>query len=144
MPKFTGSKIVLLHRGQLLAYQRDRKPEIPYPGMWDLPGGGREADESPSECAIRETWEEFGVRVDQESIVWEKHYPAPNPTDLGSYFLVADFPDGFGEVSFGEEGQQWRIMAVEDFLDHPEVVNQLKMRLRHYLAENPRALFDRK
>lgn len=139
---FKGSKIALLHRGQLIAYQRDQKPDIPYPGMWDLPGGGREEDETPSECAIRETWEEFGVRVDKNSIVWEKYYPSDMPTAPGSYFLVAHFPDGFGDVIFGHEGQQWKIIAIEDFLAHPEVVNQLKVRLRDYLAEHPHHALD--
>lgn len=44
---FSGAKIALLCDGQLLTYQRDDKPGIPWPGLWDLPGGGRESDESP-------------------------------------------------------------------------------------------------
>ncbi len=67
---FKGAKIALLFQGLLIAYQRDQKPEIPFPGMWDLPGGGREDDESPVECAIRETREEFDIAVDPAWIVW--------------------------------------------------------------------------
>ncbi|RVE89918.1 hypothetical protein CN172_30815 [Sinorhizobium meliloti] len=52
-PAFTGSKIALIVGGGLITYKRDQKPDIPFPGMWDLPGGGREGDESPAECAIR-------------------------------------------------------------------------------------------
>lgn len=73
---FMGAKIVLLSGDQLLAYKRDNKPDIPFPGMWDLPGGGREGDESPAECALREVEEEFALRIDPGRIVWEREYPA--------------------------------------------------------------------
>lgn len=133
---FTGAKIALISRGRLIAYLRDQKDEIPFPGMWDLPGGGRELDETPLQCAIRETWEEFRVSVDPTSIVWERYYPSHTPTNPGSYFLVAKLDDGFGEVTFGEEGQQWEIMSIDGFLAHPGVVEHLKIRLQHYLSEN--------
>jgi 8-oxo-dGTP diphosphatase len=74
--------------------------------MWDLPGGGRELDETPLQCAIRETWEEFRISVEPSSIVWERYYPSHTPANPGSYFLVAKLDDGFGEIVFGEEGQR--------------------------------------
>ncbi|HEV7323091.1 MAG TPA: NUDIX hydrolase [Ensifer sp.] len=133
---FKGAKIALLFQEQLLAYQRDHKPDIPFPGMWDLPGGGREDDESPVECAIRETREEFDIAIDPEWIVWTRYYPALIATAPGSYFLVAKLEDGFGPIRFGDEGQQWATMSIADFLDHPDVVESLKSRLRDYLAED--------
>ena len=133
---FKGAKIALLYQGQLIAYQRDQKPEIPFPGMWDLPGGGRENDETPVECAIRETYEEFDIAIDPASIVWERYYPAPASMDPGNYFCVARLEHGFGQIKFGEEGQQWAIMSIADFLAHAEVIESLKNRLRDYLLEN--------
>lgn len=134
-PDFSGAKIALLSEGRLVAYQRDMKRDIPFPGMWDLPGGGREGGETPIDCAIRETQEEFGLAVDPCSIVWTRSYPGRTPESPVSYFLVADIGnDGFGAVSFGDEGQQWAIMTLRQFLDHPEVVSHLKHRLREYQA----------
>jgi 8-oxo-dGTP diphosphatase len=46
-------------RGEVLLLLRDNKPGIPYPNMWDLPGGHMEAGESPSECICREMREEL-------------------------------------------------------------------------------------
>ncbi|HEV7307615.1 NUDIX hydrolase [Ensifer sp.] len=133
---FNGAKIALLFQGRLIAYQRDQKPEIPFPGMWDLPGGGREDGESPIECAIRETREEFDIAVDPAWIVWTRYYPARIATDPGSYFLVGKLEQGFGPIRFGDEGQQWAMMSITDFLDHPDVVESLKSRLRDYLVES--------
>lgn len=46
--------------GRLL-YTRRRYP--PEPGGWCFPGGGVEAGETVEEAAVREVWEETGVRV---------------------------------------------------------------------------------
>lgn len=47
---FSGCKIALLHGDTILTILRDDIPTIPYPNMWDFPGGGREKDETPFEC----------------------------------------------------------------------------------------------
>jgi 8-oxo-dGTP diphosphatase len=57
---FAGAKLAALVDGHILTYRRDHKPGIPWPGLIDLPGGGREGDESPSACVLRELQEEFG------------------------------------------------------------------------------------
>jgi 8-oxo-dGTP diphosphatase len=133
-PDFTGAKIALLSEDSLIAYKRDMKPDIPFPGMWDLPGGGREGDETPVECAIREVQEEFGLLIGARSIVWTRHYPGRTPHAPVSYFLVANIDrDCFRSVEFGDEGEQWAIMTVDSFLGHPEVIRHLKHRLRDYL-----------
>ena len=38
-------------------------------------------------------------------------------------------------IRFGDEGQDWRLMSVVDFLAHPQGVPHLQERLQHYLAE---------
>jgi 8-oxo-dGTP diphosphatase len=122
-PDFSGAKIALLSEGSLIAYKRDKKPDIPFPGMWDLPGGGREGNETPVACAIRETREEFGLVIDVRSIIWTRHYPGRAPRSPVGYFLVANVDrDSFRSVEFGDEGEQWAIMSVDDFLRHPEVI----------------------
>ena len=55
---FSGAKLALFLGADLLVIKRDDRPDIPYPGYWDLPGGGREGDETPQACALRETYEE--------------------------------------------------------------------------------------
>lgn len=130
-----GAKIVLLSGDQLLAYKRDNKPDIPFPGMWDLPGGGREGDESPAECALREVEEEFALRIDPGRIVWVREYPARTAEAPSSFFLVARVEEGtFEAIHFGDEGERYEIMPAPAFLDHAGVVSHLKARFRDYLT----------
>jgi 8-oxo-dGTP diphosphatase len=132
---FSGSKISLLCEGTLLTYQRDEKPTIPWPGLWDLPGGGREGDETPLECAVRETREEFGLILDPEWIVWTRVYPGLGVNGLDTWFFVAQVPPGtFAAIHFGDEGQRWEVTTVDAFLANPQAIGHLQQRLRDYLS----------
>jgi len=60
MKRPVGAGIILINsKKEILLNLRDDIPEIPYPGMWDLPGGHPEGDESPEECVRREMMEEM-------------------------------------------------------------------------------------
>jgi 8-oxo-dGTP diphosphatase len=62
--KRSGTSIIFLNsRNEVLLFLRDDKPEIPYPGMWDLPGGHVEAGETPEACIVREMHEEIETDV---------------------------------------------------------------------------------
>ena len=73
---FTGCKITLFCGEELLTILRDDKKNIPWPNMWELPGGGREGDESPFECAAREVYEELGIHLNEDCLLWSKVYPS--------------------------------------------------------------------
>lgn len=133
-PRFSGAKIALLCDSQILIYQRDDKESIPWPGHWDLPGGGREGDETPVECAIRETHEEFGLTLDPGCIVWQRMYPAAGANGLDTWFLVARVPRGFfNHISFGNEGQRWEVTTLDAFLARTDAIEHLQERLKEYL-----------
>lgn len=65
---FHGAKAAILIGDRLLVTLRDDFDWIDFPGHWDLPGGGREGDESPRETAARETREE--VSLDLSRAEW--------------------------------------------------------------------------
>jgi 8-oxo-dGTP diphosphatase len=73
---FVGVKIGLLLEDKLIVIQRDNKPGLRFAGLWDFPGGGRDGQESPFECAAREIDEELAVTLKPSSIVWQtsRHY----------------------------------------------------------------------
>jgi 8-oxo-dGTP diphosphatase len=139
-PPFSGAKIALLCQGRLLTYQRDDKPDIPWPGLWDLPGGGREQGETPFACAARETREEFDLVLDPAWLTWTRVYPGQGANGLDTWFFVAQVPDGlFDEVTFGDEGQRWQVMEAAAFLQMDDAVVHLQQRLRAFFAESEKS-----
>ena len=132
---FAGAKLAVFLGQDLLVIQRDDKPDIPYPGHWDLPGGGREADESPMGCALRETREEVGLVLPPELLVWSKVYQRQHGR---VWFFAAHLPAAAaGEIRFGNEGQGWALMAPEAYCAHPLAVPHFADQLREYLAVRP-------
>lgn len=73
---FTGCKIALSCGDKLLTILRDDKASIPWANMWELPGGGREGDESPFESVAREVYEELGIHLTEDCLLWSKVYPS--------------------------------------------------------------------
>lgn len=134
---FSGAKIVLHCDGHLVAYLRDEKPEIPFPGRWDLPGGGREGDETPAQCSMREVEEEFGLNIPIERVSWSRRYESSAKGGMCTYFLVASIePEEIDRITFGDEGQQWRMMTFDEFLSEDHAVPDLQFRLRHWIIEH--------
>ena len=70
------SLLIVNDADQILLFLRDDTPKIPYPNMWDIPGGHVEPNETPEQCIVREMKEEMGLDI-----------PVP---DL---FRVTEFPD---------------------------------------------------
>ncbi len=132
---FMGAKIALVCGAELVAYKRDDTPAIPWPGLWDLPGGGREGAETPAGCALREVEEEFGLTLAPERVHWCRRYPGMLDPGRWSYFLAAEISQAeVAAIRFGEEGQYWQMMSIEDFLALPDAITQLQERLSDYLV----------
>lgn len=128
---FDGAKIALFHAGGLLVYLRDDRPELNWPGHWDLPGGGREGGESPQDCALRELEEEFGLRLMPSRLLWHRIY---GPAEKRVHFFAGHLAAReIAAIRFGDEGQFWRMMAIGDYLSHPLGVPNLQSRLRDCL-----------
>ena len=133
---FQGCKIALFCRDKLLTILRDDKENIPWPNMWELPGGGREGNESPFECAAREVYEELGIHLDEDCLLWSKIYPSVIFKDKQSVFMVGQLrQEQFDNITFGDEGQGYKLMPIEEFLGSDKVVPQFQDRVRDYLEE---------
>lgn len=133
---FRGAKIAVLRGGFVLTLQRDDLPGLPWAGWWDLPGGGREGEETPEACALRELHEELSVVLDPGTLVWRRSYPgAGRHGPLPNWFLVAE-ADGaeVAGIVLGDEGQDWCWMRVAEFMAAPRVIPHFRDRLGEYLA----------
>jgi 8-oxo-dGTP diphosphatase len=128
---FVGAKAAFFCEGRLLAYLRDEKPGLPWPGHWDLPGGGREGDEGPEACLLRELDEEFGLALQADRLLHRRIWPAMQGGPLPSAFFAGRLlPAEVAAIRFGDEGQCWQLMPVEGFLAHPLAVPALVSRVR--------------
>ena len=133
---FQGCKIALICGDSVLTILRDDKPSIPWPNMWELSGGGREGDESPFECAAREVYEELGIALTEDCLIWSKVYPSMLFEGRQSVFMVGQLSqEQFDNITFGDEGQTYKLMSIEEFLNSKQAVPQLQGRLRDYLEE---------
>ena len=134
MQDFVGVKIALLNNDRLIVIQRDDKPDINFPGLWDFAGGSREDDETPLECVTREVQEELGINLDADTVIFERIFPAMNQPTKSAYFMVANVSDeDIKNIQFGDEGQGWGFMNINEFFERSDVVPDLKGRLQAYL-----------
>ena len=135
--EFTGCKIALICEGQILTILRDDKETIPYPNMWDLPGGGREGNETPFECVAREVYEELSIQLSKADVIWFQIYPSMLDGNKKSVFLVGRLTqEQFESIIFGDEGQGYKLVSFEEFLTSDRVVPQLQERVRDYVEKS--------
>ena len=127
---FAGAKLAALVDGHILTYRRDNKPGIPWPGLIDLPGGGREGDESPAACALRELHEEFGIILPESRLWWARPFPSMDAPGRTGWFLAATLtPADVAAISFGDEGHSPQLLGVEQFLAASDAIAPLQRRV---------------
>lgn len=74
-----------------------RHTRMPFaPGFVVFPGGGADLEEGPVESAVRETYEETGVRLDPGALRPWAHWitPACEPRRYDTHFFLATLPAG--------------------------------------------------
>ncbi|OIQ27298.1 MAG: DNA mismatch repair protein MutT [Alphaproteobacteria bacterium MedPE-SWcel] len=131
--QFIGAKLALFLGRHLVVILRDERTDIPYPGYWDFPGGGREGHEDPQDCVLRETEEEVGLRLLRSQLVHARCYPKAQGD---GWFFAAHLPSSCVEdIRFGNEGQGWDLMTPEDYVAHPLGIPNFKFRLQDYLSK---------
>lgn len=130
--RFHGAKVSVFVGRKLVTLLRDDVPHIVWPGHWDLPGGGRENDESPWDCAMRECREEVSLTLAKTDVLAARSYV----TDKGvAWFFVARVPEErSAELLLGDEGAEMRLMTVDAYLTQPKAIPTLQKRLADWIA----------
>jgi 8-oxo-dGTP diphosphatase len=129
MSDFVGAKAAFFCGGAVLTYLRDDKPDLPWPALWDLPGGGREGGESPETCLLRELQEEFGLLLPPDRLLWRSEFPAMIDPRRSAFFFAGRISAAeITAIRFGEEGQFWQMMDMAEFCSHPKGIPSLQER----------------
>lgn len=132
-----GASIALVTQTELgrcvLAVQRTDTPDIPYPGCWEVPGGGAEPGEPAVRCARREFFEETGIKVPEEALVWQSLRRTARGTMPQNAFFVAEMKfDTLPTLSLSNEAQAGCFMPIAAFCGHPQAVRGHAIRLADY------------
>ena len=131
--EFTGCKLAYILSDSLLVYKRDKAPEIPFPGLWDFPGGGREGDESSEECVLRELKEEFSISLPVSRLSYKKKIINQSGNGCTFFFVTQGEDAEISNILLGDEGQYWKLVPVQEYLSHPKAIPALISRLKSYL-----------
>lgn len=70
----------------------------------------------------------------EDCLLWAKVYPSVLYEGRYSVFMVGQLSqDQFDSIVFGDEGQAYKLMNIEEFLSSSQVVPQLQERVKDYL-----------
>ena len=79
-------KGIVAYQGKMLLLKKVKPSKDNY-GYWELPGGGMESGETPTEAIQREILEETGLNVDVEGVVSTFHVKRKDKEIVGLIFL---------------------------------------------------------
>lgn len=131
---FVGVKAALLYQDSAVTILRDDIPGLNFAGLWDFPGGGREARESPFACLAREVREELTIEISRARVRWVHEFPSMLDPGAHAFFMAVDLTKrDIERIVLGDEGQDWRLMRVSEILTRDDVVPHIKGRLQGYL-----------
>lgn len=114
MSRKPGAKAIVVHDGKILLVLRDNNPRIPYPNVWNTPGGGIEEGETPSEALIRELKEEVNLTVDRVINLGTTTY---EDESVVYRFFVPITDEQLSEIRLVNEGQKLDWFTYEEVLE---------------------------
>ena len=122
------SAALIFHDGKLLITQRHAHAHLG--GLWEFPGGKREADESFEKCLVREIREELGVEISVGELFEEITHDYPEKSVHLKFFrcrLDSGEPQPLGCAAF-----KWVAKAELDDFEFPAADARLLEKLRAY------------
>lgn len=125
----------IIHRKQLVLFVK--KARGPYQGLWDLPGGRQEEEESDEQTLIREIQEETGIKIKKWRFNKVLHHKCEYTIDEVPHELhhegIIYFIDAFDDTKLDQNrlledvsGCEWRsIIDYENYTPFAKAISQL-------------------
>lgn len=104
-----GAGIMLLCRDKILIMKRAHYKHDKWSGYWDFPGGQAEPGESTYQTAVRETFEETGISIDQYKVI--------NHVETKIYTMYVAICDEEIVPKLDEEHTEYKWVYTKDILD---------------------------
>ena len=65
-----------------------------------------------------------------ERLIWRRFWPSMMDATRASVFFAGQITAAeIAAIRFGDEGQCWQMMAVTDYLSHPQAIPELQRRV---------------
>ncbi len=117
-PESYASIIVFVnHDNKILLLKRKLGDHIPYGGKWGLVGGGSDKGEWPSKTAVREAYEETGLKVVPSNLIKIAKTKSPDDRDIHVY-ACKDFEGKVSMKQVKDEHDDYRWVDVEDIEEY--------------------------
>jgi mutator protein MutT len=126
MKQIEVSAALIFHNGKLLITQRLSDAHLG--GLWEFPGGKREANESFENCLVREIREELGIQISVGKLFEEISYDYTDKSVHLKFFiceLIRGEPQPLGCAAFKWVGKS----ELSDF-EFPAADSRLLKKLR--------------
>ncbi|MFZ2252921.1 MAG: NUDIX domain-containing protein [Minisyncoccia bacterium] len=131
---FSGAKGLIFLKDKIILIRRDTKTTS-FPLMVDIPGGAREISESPFDTFQREVFEELGIQIEKENIIYSKIYPSViDPEKNRAFFLVTrELNINVSDIVFGDEGVEYLLLTPEEYVTLHDGIPGQQKRVADYL-----------
>jgi 8-oxo-dGTP pyrophosphatase MutT (NUDIX family) len=120
---YVGIGGVVLNAKQELLVVVEKYHRMSRPGFYKLPGGALTQGEHLAEAAVREVFEETGVRTKFEALVCLRHWHGYRYGKSDIYFVARLAPLSEEILQDQQEIEECRWMPVEEYLNHATVHN---------------------
>ncbi len=119
-----------------------QRKKVPFKGMWAIPGGFMENDETVEETALRELEEETGIRdvyLEEFGVFSKRGRDPRGPTITVAFFALIDSTQcKLTATADAEVAQWWPADEIPDLaFDHNQIYSQALVALRVALRTKP-------
>ncbi len=134
---FDGAKLALLCGDKLVSIQRSASADSPVANLWDLPGGNRQAGESPETCVLRGLRQELFLRLNADDLIWKKRHVSGQQGQVVTWFFAAQIPTlDVARLRLSAAGKAWRLIEAQRYLRMSDAPSAMKACVADHLTQD--------